>query len=248
MRKITSSQAEVLKVLEKEDLTRKELIERCGHTISSTALGCVTKDIPHSLLTLGLVRAIVVEDEPIVYQITPAGRNLITNYRFTKRKASEIPNDILDPIARKMAACRTYGMEAWTTEDLEELRSSLPEKYRKIPLEEIRRHIINRRKRGVFKEAKQNVMAEWYANYRKSKHWKRMETKMLRLYGGCSINSQHQNGLAVYHRTFVDRDGLTVIGRESPEDLVVLCSVCYKKVKGILCDVPESEPVITQDH
>ena len=121
------------------------------------------------------------------------------------------------------------------------MRERLPKKHRHLTVDNLRHLIVNRRKQGAYAR-KPRSFPSWYVEYRQGDHWKSVEEKALGLLQGCSINPEHAEGVVLYHRCFVDRDGVSVLGRESPEDLLALCPQCFRRNWKFLPQVPD-EPL-----
>ncbi len=250
---LTSSQVLFLRALleHPEGMTRAELHKATKTTPTGHNLGPVYGDsIPRnskykdSLYARRYVTATkFADDEPVIYKITGIGREAAKKFSARKRltNTSNIPAEVLDPIIRQFKTTRTYGLELYTDADIAEIRNLLDEDYAGISLDDLRQRIVNRRKQGAF--ATITELPVWYKDYIKTPAFRKVREKALKFYGGCSIDIDHQEQLEVYHRAFVDRDGASVLNRESPEDLIVLCGRCYKRNHRYLAKVPETDVV-----
>jgi hypothetical protein len=71
-----------------------------------------------------------------------------------------------------------------------------------------------------------------YARYLASKEWQRTRALALEYYGHscCLCGRSKEDGvtLQVHHRYYSDRNGDSIVGRESLRDLTVLCYSCHK--------------------
>ena len=255
--RLTVSQIRTLQALVKapRGLTRAQIAQRGKTSVSAQQLGpayqedawdpkYTTKGGPKSLVQLGLVRAL--QDgsdglDTIRYTITPAGKTAATSH-FVRdhRDKPQVPAKALDQAVVTTRAPRAYGFEEYSHEDLAAVRALLGPRWHDLDLEDLRRQIVNRRKQGAYMP--RTSLPEWYEEYRQTEHWQRTRAKALRLLGGCSINQEHQDGLEVWHRAFADRDGTSVLNRESPEDLIVLCQRCYRRDHKSLPKPPEDQP------
>ncbi len=211
-----------------------------------------------SLITLGYVGIRHEEQEgekggrAFVAYLTPEGEAAAE--RFKTRKADQryrIPRDMLDAAAIPIRPTRTYSFESYTTEDLDQVRDLLDEKYRDIEDESLKHQLANRRKAGAFADDDlDGKWPDWYRHYRSLQTWRdTADEAMTRASERCGINwdhdgrdTRHGSGrLDVYHRVFF-RHGDCILGREEPRDLIVLCQMCRRKVRNALPPPPGDRP------
>ena len=152
------------------------------------------------------------------------------------------PPNLLDPVVEAFRGSRPYGFEVYTDLDLQSILDSLGVEYANVPLESLRQRTINRRKQGAYASQVTLTFPDWYREYRDSQYFQGVRDYHLMAYGySCSLNSDHVNGVEVYHRRFKDVDGL-ILGRETVADCVVLCSDCFKKNAKRIKRVPMVRP------
>jgi len=245
---LTSTQIIFLQALAKapRGLTVRQLRDKTSLSPSSQSLGPLyvetAEHYPRSLIGQGLVRAEEYQEDENRFFATPSGIKAARIYtaRHRLNNKSFIPPKILDPAVVKIKATKSYGLELFTDDDVAEVRALLGPKYKSVPIDDLRWRIVNRRKQGAY--MKKVEIPAWYRAYRNSQHFKKIREKSLRLFGGCHLDQQHQEGLDVYHRTWIDRDGESILGRESHEDIVVLCASCYRRDRKALAEIPLEKP------
>lgn len=265
--KLNVSQVLILKVLAHYDgelVTRDRLQRESGAVCDAENLGPVfletLQKYPESLWGLGLVRSEGYyeqdeqgKDKMVTYWgITDEGKQEATRIQ-TRRKSTcygKIPAKVIDPIAIAIKRTRTYGFEAYSMADLEEIRNKLPEKYQGISNDDLRSQLANRRKQGAF--ADKVEWPEWYTQYRTTQEFKEKEEQCLEFWHGrCVVNQNHDLDVTVVHRVFsvevAEEDGggiESVLYREEPTDLIPLCSKCMKRMEKQIPQPPATEPNI----
>lgn len=251
---LNSSQVRLLKALAANPgLTRTELGDAAGAPASADNLGPTTKealtDYPDSLYGQGMVRPTADEVErggtKVTWSLTKKGQRAAASYVARNvTNAYKPPPKILDPLVIPIMRSRTYGIENWTDDDLEEIRSQLPHPYNKIDPEDLRRHALARRKQGAYANRAEDVLPEWYEAYRASPHFSSLRARTKRWLGSpsCTLNSAHADGLDLYHRTFTTPEGFSVLGKETPQDVIILCKQCYRRQARFLPKPPDTDP------
>lgn len=259
--KLNNTQVIFLQLLVKhpKGLTRDEINDETGIIPTPQLLGPTRKeDLPNwrgSLYQRGLVIPHLFEQDDgenvVIWKVTPLGYKLAGKYKARTKLTPDgaIPADVLDPIVREFKKSRTYGFEHYTDEDMQDIRDKLGEEYADQDLHELRLRIINRRKQGAYS---QNIVEypEWYMRYRESKWWKELEEQALEFSNGaCMVNSNHVDHwdshrkehvtIGVYHRHLRDASGHSLLDTETVQDVIVLCSRCYKRSVKFMCKIPE---------
>lgn len=170
---VNASQMLILQALTKchpNGLTRQEIEKRTGASATPFNLGPVDIDgnLMHreeyklSLRTLGYLRVQLEEEADGMvprYYATTKGRKLTEKFisKAPIKVKDKIPYDLIDPIVLKMKPTRVYGIDNYTESDLKEIRDALGEGYEKLPLNDIYRQIVNRRKLGVYSDPQNKV-------------------------------------------------------------------------------------------
>ena len=136
----------------KSGLTKKQLADQTGESVSSFSLGPVKAKTlgayPDSLWGRGLV-----EKEGNSYRITKSGLEVTKGRSPRKRpipSGTQIPAELLDPSIRKSQSVRNYGLDRFTDEDVKEVLARLPEEYHEYPIDSVRQQMVNRTKRRAF--------------------------------------------------------------------------------------------------
>lgn len=245
--RLTASQVLLLQALAEapQGMTSGELEKKTGVRPGTQSLGPIYQETldkhPNSLYGRKMVTAMRwAEDQDVIFKITVKGRETAQTFSAKRHLSpnSGVPPKLLDPAVIAVRATKTYGLELFTENDLQQVLDLLPKKYHQIPLNDLRQRIVNRRKQGAFTQEKE--VPEWYRTYRKTAAFRQTRTKALAFYHGCAFDTSHPNGLEVYHRAFYDADGNPILNQERPEDLIVLCSQCWRRNRKYLCSIPEA--------
>lgn len=247
---LTQSQVLLLQVLARpqyanEGLSRDALATEAQTPASLDNLGPTYADAidkyPDSLYAQKMVAVSKFSsDSETLFRVTAMGRKTAERYTAKPRilNGDKIPPEILDKAIIEVRVAKTYSIELYTSKDLQEVREACGKKFAEISDESLIRQMANRRKEGAFSEPFSPNWPAWYRSYRKDTHFAKVADKMLKLHGGCTVNEEHTEDLAVIHRRFLTTDGETVIGQENPEDLMVLCLACHKRNAKQLQPVP----------
>lgn len=160
---LSPSQVFLLKALAKagdRGLTKEEIEKKAGVSASVSSLGPVDRfgqlemKYSDSLRAQGYVR-VQAEDngthDIIRYYATAKGRKIAetTSARHRVSKDNLIPADVLDRAVLKVRPTKVYGLEDFTDADIKEIRD-LTKNYDSVPLDDIRRQMVNRRKLGAY--------------------------------------------------------------------------------------------------
>lgn len=242
---LSPRQVKALKTLARNPngMTRPQLERAIGTTIGSDVIGPVySEDLhlyPESLYARSLVYCMRDEDdENTRWLITSQGKKVANTTVTRDLTAAVVPPEILDPIVIEFRSTRTYSIELYTEQDMQEIRSKLGNAYAEVSINDLRQQIINRRKMGKYKTTE--VIPEWYTVYRQGQHWTALVEEMTE-HQGCIVNPAHKDNVSVYHRRYT-RGGESVINREIDKDLIVLCASCRKKLNGNLPPIPSDMP------
>lgn len=107
-------------------------------------------DYSRSLYALGLVKpAQDYTNGPVNWVVTPKGAWVASAFQGTN-KGIKVPHEILDPLVMNVLKARTYSVDYFTSEDIDEVRKSLPQKFKEIEVDQLRQQIITRRKLGAY--------------------------------------------------------------------------------------------------
>lgn len=74
-----------------------------------------------------------------------------------------------------------------------------------------------------------------YDAYMKSAHWREMRKKTVAKHpycASCGCKYSKNNPLHVHHLTYYDKHGKSILYREKPKHLKVLCRDCHMKLHG----------------
>ena len=184
---------------------------------------------------------------------------VVKNGKASKPRA--VPVDLLDPAVkslkseREIALGKSYGVDHFTTYEVESVRNRLAEKDPKlagVPVDDLRNQIINRRKQGKYpsenfprsnrKNGKPKEPPEWYKRYLQSVWWRSFRKSVLQFWGyRCALNAEHVDDLDAHHNRHADDKG-SLHGRESLTDAICLCRKCHDKFHTDLPDIPVTEP------
>lgn len=147
----------------KKPLTAGQIAEKIGQGVPAVALGPVHRETlaesngiyAESLLGLGYVTNMTEETEKaghiILWRNTAKGDKAAATHSTISRGSDlKVPPKTLDPVIRRYAITRTYGLESWSDTDLAQIRAELPAEYADLPLGDLRQQIVNRRKQGAF--------------------------------------------------------------------------------------------------
>jgi hypothetical protein len=88
------------------------------------------------------------------YYLTDKGVRAANTFRSSVTAPADIPPAVLDPVVIAFRSLRAYGMEDYTEDDWEQIRSNLPDEYQDVPLPGLCKRALNRRKAGAYKEVK----------------------------------------------------------------------------------------------
>lgn len=176
MNPLNASQVHILQVLAKhpEGLTRQEMqaVLPPGVSLSADNLGPVTDDPldrgsnPDSLRAREMVTVQTFEDEPATYRITPEGKRWATKSAARSKMPDDqrIPPAVLDAAVNQVRSNKSYGLELYTPDDINEVRSYCAmydaergvdasiEHYSAITDENIILQMCNRRKQGAYSD------------------------------------------------------------------------------------------------
>jgi hypothetical protein len=221
-----------------EDVGRYE--EEYGHP-SLMGMGYVTTRMEE--------RDEAVGGQSCVVSLSAEGEDAARRFRTRKGdKRHRVPRDQLDAAGRAIRPTRTYAFEAYTTEDLDQIRDLLDEEYQDVSDDYLKHQLANRRKAGAFGGDDINSKwPDWYRHYRSLRSWLDTAEEAISQAGGrCAVNWAHdgdgkEGPLDVYHRHLVHH-GVCVLGSEGPRDIVVLCRACRKRLKTSLPVPPEDRP------
>lgn len=153
---LTPSQVKILKVLAGSEagLTAEEIsLYGKGLPVNTITIGPAfgeTGSYPQSLRAREMVYPEKYEGEEVRWFITAKGKKASS---FKARKIgpeNKVPPEILDPLVILFKKTRTYGLEQYTQDDIEELRSKLPEEYHEADVTDLWNQILARRKQGAF--------------------------------------------------------------------------------------------------
>lgn len=248
---LTNSQVTILKVLMRNPngLTREDLAHKSSVVCDNNVLGPVyeetLKSYPESLIGFGLVKVTkIAPDAPTLFQITETGEHYATNYSMRKRgQKDKVTPAALDAVVIKLRPTIPYGFELWTEDDLKKVRNELPEDEREVSLPSLKLQIMNRRKQGAYADNALPVWPNWYQDYRMESEFRMFAVKVLERYdNACTLNPEHTEDVKVYHRKLVDKQGESLLGRESINCGIALCAKCYKRQAKFMCAIPVSNP------
>lgn len=167
--KVSERQVKILKLILKagsQGLTRHEiktatkipdLMRDLGPLYKDEAPRYDTKYGHRNLVSLCYVEPveeITTEGTTVYYRLTPIGKKAAEYYEIRDRgKYVKVPADILNNAVKGIRSNRVYGIERFTSDDLDAVRMSLPSQYVMIPLEDLRQQIVNQRKQGAYADA-----------------------------------------------------------------------------------------------
>lgn len=161
---LNQSQVLILQCLTKhaDGLTTPELAKKSGATVNSGTVGPVfdtaLKNYPSSLHARKLVK-VEKREEGIVWKITAKGKQVAPTLKTRKRAETvRVPAEVLNPAVLKFAPTRTYGIEAYSLQDLTEIRETLPAEFAELNLEDLREQITNQRKRGAYADPANKII------------------------------------------------------------------------------------------
>lgn len=142
-----------------------------------------------------------------------------------------IPKNQLIPIAIAFTQQSKRCADSWTDSDVAIIRAELPLVYHAVPLDELRRQLINIRKSGVEgmkvsgtgprKNARKfKNSPSWYIDYLNSDSWNERKKRWLDFWKKCCVCA-NINNLDVHHNDY------SRLGDERQNDCVVLCRSCH---------------------
>jgi hypothetical protein len=255
---LSETQIRVIRLLAKsrKGLSRQDVADKAPVNASfNEHVGPIHKDESRdwdekygrrSLVSLGLVDVKMGDDDSggmvPLFSLTPAGRHAHRVVVPAQRVVFTIPDDVIDPIVIAEMGLHAYGMENYTDADLDHIRSQLPVEYHNVPLRpDLYRLINGRRKKGVYSKRRKWVRPEWYDRYRQSAHFKALRSESLKAWNyRCALNSMHTTSPDVYHRNM--GSGGCQLGRETLNDLIVLCPKCATSNRVRLPAIPDHSP------
>lgn len=239
-----------------EGITRSAITRITGAGNLEKILGPVFKDDIHvcdqrygvrSLYSLGMVAPQVSHDDDsnsIVYVASDLGVKASKTLKGNKKldRSKRIPNKVLAPAVQEARKTRTYTLEMYTDEDMQEIKDRLGPDYGWIALRDLWYQMINLRKTGVLAK-QEGPLPEWYREYRESNWWSEKEEEELERYRfHCSLSVDHDKDVNVWHRTFAEGDDKeSVLFKEESVHLVVLCEQCRKRNRKAMIQVPEQD-------
>lgn len=166
-----------------------------------------------------------------------------TNGKRVMPVEHKIPHQVLDLAARTVSSRVGYAYDTFLDYDWECVRSLVGQEFASVPLSDVRRQTINRRKCGAIrsekgrgqpgKEEMDKECPQWYKDYLATEWWQSFRLDVLRFWGHCALcgveASPQKVILDVHHNRYRDLRGDSLLGRESLTDCVCLCQKCHKR-------------------
>lgn len=163
---LNRSQITILQALCKlrpsQSMTKAQLAEAAPDAaITNANLGVSKRDAgPDSLYALGYVAAEQHDVDgrmTVMYRATPKGRSIAARLRNLTRSSPKVPTDLLDKALVAFRPLRSYGIDAYTEDDVEEIRRMIGPAADGVSVDDFRQQMANRRKQGVFADPTDKV-------------------------------------------------------------------------------------------
>jgi hypothetical protein len=112
-----------------------------------------------SLRAQGLIKCVQHQGDDVRWSVTAKGAKLAKTIKARPRSNADtkVPPEILDPAVIAFRATRTYGIEWFSEEDIDEIREQLGDDYEHVTADDLRMQITNRRKQGAFVDPKDRI-------------------------------------------------------------------------------------------